>query len=166
MSPSVPITAVFRVFSKCVQMLSKCQSVFKMFSKCQRVFKVLLKCFQCVSAVPLWSASQVQIRERAQKMAPRLCYGGFLVAWVAGAPVAICVPRPEPGRSNVLPVAGKDLGCGGSSLPQVQLAQPTHPQPSCIVITGWNWTTLHNTSRTDGWFVVAENGMGLPVCSM
>ena len=43
-----------------------------------------------------------------------------LLRWVfgfgrtAGAPpVAIRVPRPEPGRSNVLPMAGKDLGCGG-----------------------------------------------------
>lgn len=85
-----------------------------------------------VANLPLWSASQVQIRERAEKMAARPCYGGFLVAWVAGAPpVAICVPRPEPGRSNVLPVPGKDLGCRGSSLPQVQLAQPlTHSSPA------------------------------------
>ena len=87
------------------------------------------------AAVLLWSASQVQIRERAEKMAPRPCYRRLLVAWVAGAvpPVAICVPRPEPGssRSNVLPVPGKDLGCGGSYLPpQVQLAQPTHSSPA------------------------------------
>ena len=46
------------------------------------------------------------------------------------------------------------------------VSSTTHPQLSCIVITGWNWSTLHNTGRTDGWFVVAENGMGLPVCSM
>ena len=72
--------------------------------------------------------------ERGQRK-PRPCYRRLLVAWVAGAvpPVAICVPRPEPGssRSNVLPVPGKDLGCGGSYLPpQVQLAQPTHSSPA------------------------------------
>ena len=60
-----------------------------------------------------------------------------LLWWVFGclAGVAICVPRPEPGRSNVLALPGKDLGagCRSSSLPQVQLAARTN-SPTALAL--------------------------------
>ena len=54
------------------------------------------------TVVPLWTASQVQIRERAEKMAPRPCYGGFFVALVCGRSVLPppCLQSVFPGRNQ------------------------------------------------------------------